>query len=321
MTQSAAVQTQKLFLSYSKISTFNSCPLSYKYRYIDKLPTRPSHYLSFGNSLHSAIEEFQKRFDSNADRRHLVELLEKHWISEGYRENNEDEQKWKEKGLKYLTENFYNWYIEQCKQFEQEKIEERFRIENSTYILTGKIDRIDRNKKTGKYRIIDFKTGKVPRINDLKKDLQLYIYFFSIKHFDISPDQVEAVSYFYLPEKKELSQSLNDSDLILARDKIEKEAGAILSAHQENHFPPRTSRLCDYCDFNHICPAVNGSGKPLPPEESLIELVERYLRMKEELNKKQSELKDLEEKIITQVRKQGGTVIAGGYRISIEYDI
>lgn len=307
---------KKLFLSYSKISTFSNCPLSYKYRYIDGIPTKPSHYLSFGNSLHSAIEEFQKINDKQSRPELLVELLEKHWISEGYAENNEDEQEWKQKGINYLTNNFYAWYLEQKKNFEIEKIEERFKIENSTYILTGKVDRIDRNRKTGKYRIIDFKTGKAPGAKIVKKDLQLYIYFFSLNYFGIEPEQIESVSYFYIPDRKEVCQGLEQEILFEAQDRIEQSVKAIQTAHTRNHFPAVTSRLCAYCDYNDICPAVSPSGQSSNPEQKekdISELVEEYL-------KKKKELEELEEKIMKHVRKQGGTVIEGGYRIDIFHE-
>lgn len=47
------------YISYSAISTFRSCPLKYKFRYIDGLPSQtvPSS-LVFGSAIHCAIEEY-----------------------------------------------------------------------------------------------------------------------------------------------------------------------------------------------------------------------------------------------------------------------
>ena len=47
------------YISYSAISTFRSCPLKYRFRYIDGLPSETvSSSLVFGSAIHSAIEEY-----------------------------------------------------------------------------------------------------------------------------------------------------------------------------------------------------------------------------------------------------------------------
>jgi hypothetical protein len=45
-----------LRLSYSAVSTYEKCPLSYRFQYIEKIEVKPTPYLSFGKSLHSALE-------------------------------------------------------------------------------------------------------------------------------------------------------------------------------------------------------------------------------------------------------------------------
>ncbi len=47
------------YISYSAITTFRSCPLKYKFRYIDGLDTDTvSSSLIFGTAIHAAIEEY-----------------------------------------------------------------------------------------------------------------------------------------------------------------------------------------------------------------------------------------------------------------------
>ncbi len=45
-------------LSFSKISTYQTCPLSYKFQYVDKLPAEEKWYFSFGSTLHLCAEYF-----------------------------------------------------------------------------------------------------------------------------------------------------------------------------------------------------------------------------------------------------------------------
>jgi hypothetical protein len=45
-----------LRLSFSRVDTYEQCPLRFRYAYVDKLPGQPSPTLSWGTSLHRAIE-------------------------------------------------------------------------------------------------------------------------------------------------------------------------------------------------------------------------------------------------------------------------
>lgn len=45
-------------LSYSSIKCYLDCPANFKFRYIDKLPTKPSPALIFGSAWHGTVETF-----------------------------------------------------------------------------------------------------------------------------------------------------------------------------------------------------------------------------------------------------------------------
>ena len=50
--------TGRDYISWSAISTFRTCPLKYKFRYIDGLPEESvSSALVFGTGIHTAIEQ------------------------------------------------------------------------------------------------------------------------------------------------------------------------------------------------------------------------------------------------------------------------
>jgi len=48
-------------LSYSSISTYETCPAKYKFQYEDRLPTTGSPALSFGDVLHRTLHRFHNR--------------------------------------------------------------------------------------------------------------------------------------------------------------------------------------------------------------------------------------------------------------------
>ena len=50
--------TGRDYVSWSAISTFRTCPLKYKFRYVDGLPEESvSSALVFGTGIHSAVEQ------------------------------------------------------------------------------------------------------------------------------------------------------------------------------------------------------------------------------------------------------------------------
>jgi hypothetical protein len=50
--------TGRDYISWSAISTFRTCPLKYKFRYIDGLPEESvSSALIFGTGIHTAVEQ------------------------------------------------------------------------------------------------------------------------------------------------------------------------------------------------------------------------------------------------------------------------
>ena len=50
------------YLSYSAVRTFQSCPLKYRFRYVDGLPEEcVSSALVFGSAIHAAVEFFYQQ--------------------------------------------------------------------------------------------------------------------------------------------------------------------------------------------------------------------------------------------------------------------
>ena len=78
-------------LSYSQISTYESCPLSYKLQYIDRLEPKAKWYFSFGDTLHKCAEYFFKaKLPSYPSLEELLSFYDDNWKSEGW-ESIEDE--------------------------------------------------------------------------------------------------------------------------------------------------------------------------------------------------------------------------------------
>ena len=69
-------------LSYSSINLYLSCPMAWKYKYIDKLPTFASPALAFGSAIHNAVEGY-----IGGEYDNLGDGWSKHWEEFSNQEN------------------------------------------------------------------------------------------------------------------------------------------------------------------------------------------------------------------------------------------
>lgn len=232
-------------LSYSAISTYQKCPLSYKFMYVDKLPTKPSHYLSFGSSIHSALEFFynvEKPEPCSLER--LLEELDNVWLNDGY-EDEAHERQYKEKGRVILTQFYHDNVLRFAVPI---AVEKRFSLDIDGVTLSGVIDRIDR-LSSGGIEIIDYKTNdKLPPKTKMNTDLQLPIYHMAVEElYGTAPQKV--TFYFLVPNQK-ISVRKTKNDVAKTKDTIFKVANDI----KAQKFDPFKNPLCPWCDFIELCP-------------------------------------------------------------------
>lgn len=308
--------SEKSRLSYSHISTFEKCPLQYKFRYIDKIYVPPTKQLSFGRAIHSAVEEFQKLIIEGAINLYsdnlesiLESLLEKNWQSEGY-ENFDEERFWKQKGKKALVNYFLPWLKSQSElEYEIIGIEDWFEIDFDSCILVGKIDRIDFkvSDEAVYYRIVDFKTSeKIPLRMQNSEDTQLYIYTFGAENIlrkklaqtgiEFNDIVLEKIMYIYLIPNNEVENSLDISHRSFMERTIRSQIDKLLNAISENLYPARTGKHCDWCDFKNICEAYKSifffSSVSESKEDVLRKKIEEWEELYRKMIEKEKEIYD-----------------------------
>lgn len=228
------------YLSYSQLSTFSTCPLQYKYRYIVKIPVPPRAALVFGDTIHKVMHDFYLL--KRPVKEDLLRLLEKHWSSAGYGDR-VYEEKMKRQGRE-LLEGFYN------KGYDPNVIpialEEPFKIKLSpTLTLGGKIDRIDKTKNG--IEIIDYKTGTAPKSRDISKDLQLTVYAMAEESKNV------IVSFYFFDGQQKISAIRTKEQIKEAK----KEIITIADEISHSDFQPTPGKWCDFCEFRLICEAWN----------------------------------------------------------------
>ncbi|MDI6829905.1 MAG: PD-(D/E)XK nuclease family protein [Actinomycetota bacterium] len=234
-------------LSYTAISSYERCPLSYRYRYLDGIEEEPSPHLSFGRSLHAALEWlYQRDVPVPPSLEELLDYLVTCWSNEGF-EDEEQERSFLAHAQEVLS-CFYHLNVGDFRL--PVALEARFELDMGDYVLSGVIDRVDRHPD-GRYEIIDYKTNRrLPELSRLREDLQLPIYQIACGEiWGITPAKL--TFYYLVPNQRFSTRPLDGEGLARVRERIDLVASRIA----RGEFDPSPNRLCPWCSYRDICPA------------------------------------------------------------------
>jgi len=240
------------------MNDFTNCPQLYKYRAIDQLPEPPSIDAERGKLIHAVLEDLFELPAQSRTFESALELLPKKWGAqlEGTPELAAlvlDEKEWFDRAQSLLTKYFS---LEKPSTFEStdRELHPERDISDEIY-LHGYVDRLD-IAPTGEVRIVDYKTGKSPKPGWEEKALfQLRVY--ALLYWQNEGVLPRLLQLIYLGDSKIVKSEPNEAQLE-STEKILKNIGAeILTAIEQNDFPTKKSRLCDWCFFKPICPAHN----------------------------------------------------------------
>ncbi len=235
-----------MLLSPSKINCFQSCPLKYRMKYIDRVPkeARPTPNLSFDRSIHFALRDFHENYNRKQFKKNpFRQILNKYWIRDGYADN-EEEERFKVRANIFLEEYFNSLTgDEKPVMFE---VSARWQWNGIDTVI--QFDRID-ELPDGKLEVIDYKTGKkVPDERVLNEDTSLLNMFLAANQK--WPGRIAKASYHYLANNQRYS--LNPSDEDIKAHKIK--TSQLVEQINKNEFEPNKGSLCAWCEFYGPCP-------------------------------------------------------------------
>ncbi len=247
--------------SHSKLSAFETCPLKYRYAYVDKvvLEKRPESVEAFmGKRVHETLEKlYSDRMLSKYDT--LDDLLEfydqswgKHWSDDVNIVRKEfTPQNYHETGRRCIAD-YYGRYAP----FEDGRtlgLEQMISININGYKLIGYIDRLT-FRGDGRYEIHDYKTSRdLPAQSHFDEDRQLALYQIGVANMWKDAGQVDLVWHYLVHDREMRSNRAPDMLEQLKADVI-SEIHRIEDAEKDYDFPAVESGLCNWCEYRSLCP-------------------------------------------------------------------
>ena len=252
--------------SYSKINLFNSCPLKYKYLYIDKNYKNDESIEAFlGKMIHATLEWVYKK--KIKDKRayysldSIIYFFKEQW-SDSWHQKIRRFKYIKQKKADYFTRgiNFLvKYYHHFGPDFNQKvfKVEEKIEFELDGRKIKAIIDRIDRESDL-EMHIIDYKTGKnMLSEKKLKKDMQMSIYSLALRSQFKEIDNMK-LSHYYISTNKFVSIDSSDLDIDSFSNGLIENIETIEDSEKENQFIANESTLCSWCYYWKECPRKTG---------------------------------------------------------------
>lgn len=245
------------YLSPSSISTFQQCPLRYRWSRIDKLPEPATEAQALGSMTHEILEELMllphaERTMTTA-RSILLRLWSEKWCAEA-----------EALRLGDYDRHLFRWQVWRC-------VENYFALEDPATVtlsgvetrleatihdvpVLGILDRWSENPD-GSATISDYKTGKVSKKPyDADKRLQLMVYV--DLHEAINGSSVHSAELIYLKGKgTRVAYDPTPEERGRARETLVSTWAGVQEACDTGLFEARKTRLCDWCAYKGSCPA------------------------------------------------------------------
>jgi putative RecB family exonuclease len=242
-------------LSPSRAGDFKQCPQLFKFKAIDKIETPPTVYQARGTTAHLAL---QRLFDEPADDRtpqRLYDLFREAWLEVRDDEfadlfdSVDDERTWGMESLAILA-NYFG--VEDPTTFDPLDRELDMTQPVGSITIRGILDRMEERPEG--LVITDYKTGKAP------PEQYAIPAFFALKIYALLIRErlgrtPVALRLLYLNGPTVYEIPVTDPQLDAMERQLHALWDAINRAIVDANFPPRPGRLCDWCQYQDICPA------------------------------------------------------------------
>lgn len=252
--------------SHSRLSTFEQCPLKFKFRYIDKIipeirATIESH---LGKIVHDTLEWLYTQVKKG--KIPSVEEIIIHYTEKWEEDYNEDipiikkgltVKDYFNKGVEFII----NYYTKH-QPFEDNTLETEKKIlieldNKGEYKIQGFIDRLSHDVEKDEYGIHDYKTANnLPMQKQVENDRQLALYALAIKEL-FGMDKEVCLIWHYLAHDKKICSRRTNEELQNLKEETLK---LIKQIEATTTFPSNKSILCNWCEYKKdVCQVWNNN--------------------------------------------------------------
>jgi putative RecB family exonuclease len=258
-------------LSPSRAADFKTCPLLYRFRSVDKIPQRPTPDKARGTLVHAVLDRL---FDlPAADRTYerAAALVGPEWATLAGAEPEmaalfaeRDLAEWLDSARRMIAGYFALEDPSRLEPAARERLVEAvLDIGDPTPLgLRGYVDRLD-IAPTGEVRVVDYKTGAIPRVAYEAKAL-FQLKFYALVLWRTQGTVPHQLKLMYLADRDTLTYRPDAAEL----ERFERTLVAVWRAIERavitRDFRANPSRLCGWCDYQALCPPHGGTLPPYP---------------------------------------------------------
>ncbi len=258
-------------LSPSRVESFLSCPLAFRFSSIEKLPDPGSVATVRGSCVHRALELLftypnAERTPSNLDQCMTSAIdeyvVDDEFIGLGLSESQTAQfsADCRELGANYLQ-------MEDPTAVRDIGLELRLEAPVGDLTLRGIIDRLELDDD-GELIVTDYKTGRAPSPNWEQKSLS-GVHFYAFLCEELFGKRPKAIRLMYLKTGETITATPSAQSTKFLTTRTKAVWKAVESACQRDDFRPRKSALCNSCSFQQWCPEFGGD-----PELARVEALE-----------------------------------------------
>lgn len=241
--------------NYSMFAIYAECPFRYKLIYRDKISSskKQRYYIMMGWILHQVMHEI---FSFNLEQRNIKsmkQILSSKWIS--WNTDQDKEEQCFQLCEDYLENFCSNYDLNSNVVIREFSIKESYKRD----ILSGKIDRIDK-LNDGTFEIIEYKLGDENKKNleEIKKDLQWYIYWYLFKK-KFPGFKPTLVTFYFLESNRKVSFNPEIKDERNAEIRL---TNKIEEIKNDKVFIQKPGKYCNNCYFlNKECRPRGNDGR------------------------------------------------------------
>ena len=243
-------------LSPSKVAAFTECGLAFKFSAIDRLVEPPSPWTAKGTLVHLALERLHAEVPAGARTPDVAARLVRGAVDEVL--GSDDCAGLQVGDLEAFTADAERlagnaFLLEDPNAVRAVGLELKLEARVGDLVLRGIIDRLDL-RPDGTLVVVDYKTGRAPRVSDEKARLAgVHFYAFLVEQtFGVLPARVELL---HLREPLVLSAVPGERSRAGLRRRTAAVWTAIEQACATDGFRPRPGPLCSVCGYRDRCPA------------------------------------------------------------------